>query len=69
MRALAQALGLKPDDLLPDLPNEPTVPAAGMDAQVNAETGRVWLRLNQSVTFDKAQRIMSILAENDKQPG
>lgn len=63
VEALAKALGVKPADLLPDLQHESPEPARGMDAQVNADTGKVWLRLNQAVSLDKAQKIMHILAE------
>lgn len=69
VRAMAAAMDIKPEDLRPDLESEPIVPARGLDAQVNAETGMVWLRLNQAVSLGKAQRIMAILAEKDEQPG
>lgn len=65
VETLARALGVKTEDLLPDFQRESPEPVRGMDAQVSADTGKVWLRLNQAVTLDKAQKIMQILAEPD----
>lgn len=63
LAALAKALGKRADELLPTrgvTTASDKVPAFDMRA---AGDGRVWLRINQEVNYDKALKILAVLKE------
>lgn len=66
---LARALGVKADDLLPNVLEtaiEEDMPAFSMQASVNAP-GKAWLRVNRAVSFSTASKIAELLAAEDAQ--
>lgn len=61
LEALAKALGVKPDDLLPhrEAPNaEQSVSPVTM---TESGDGRVWLRINQTTDYKTALKVLSLL--------
>jgi transcriptional regulator with XRE-family HTH domain len=66
LHALAKALGVRPEDLLPV--SVPTAAGATPFELRGQPDGRVFLRLSRSVTSETAMKIMSLLAEEDKKP-
>lgn len=68
MAALAKALGVKPEDLMPS--GVPSVGGASSPFEMKGlPDGRMYLRINRTVSQDTAMKIMSLLAEEDRQSG
>jgi transcriptional regulator with XRE-family HTH domain len=61
LTAICKALGVEPDDLLPSR----GMPSAGADSPPldmrDIGEGKVWLRINQSVDWSVAVRIINVL--------
>ena len=64
LKKLAEALELPVKDLMPEGGGD-AVSAAFEISQ--ASTGRVFMRINQAVSFEQAARIMAILTEGGKE--
>ena len=63
LKALASALGVQPEDLIPTLP--PVINKAPPLDMRQLEDGNCFLRVNQAVSFNKALRILAILEGPD----
>ena len=63
LQALAKALGVSPDDLLPIRPGGAVVDHPTFSVQQMAD-GNVWLRINQAVPMVLALKIAAILEEH-----
>jgi transcriptional regulator with XRE-family HTH domain len=60
IKKLADALGVTPQDLTGGSAPERTSPALEI---TQSTAGKVFIRINQAVSFDQASRIMAILQE------
>lgn len=61
LRKLCDALGVKPNELVPNaLPGVHTE-AAPAEFEIRSVNGNTWLRIDQEVTMEQALRIMEIL--------
>lgn len=66
LRAMASALGVKPEDIYPNILGDAIgadEPSMEMKVSVSDPT-RAWLRVNRLVTVATASKIMSLLAED-----
>lgn len=69
LEKLAKVLGLKSEDLLPNIMEsaiDEDNPAFSLQASVNAP-GKAWVRMNRAVTFATASKIAELLAAEDAQ--
>lgn len=65
LRKLAKALGVAPEDLLPNYSEQAAlkdVPTFQIQ-QVGGDSKQVWLHVNQKISSDQALRVMAILNE------
>ena len=64
-RKLAKALGVAPEDLLPNYSEQAAlkdVPTFQIQ-QVGSDSKQVWLHVNQKISSEQALRVMAILNE------
>lgn len=62
LHALAKALGMKPNELLPtNIDNEAVAQQSAAADLRDIGGGKVWLRINQAVTWASALKILEVL--------